>query len=359
MIIDGPNCSTDEMDAWCVRLIQLGLSVRDRLRDVHGGVQGGDSAVARTPLGERGGDVIYALDDLVEPVLVRQISTWPTDCFPLVLVAEGINESGQLPFDAGGQPSQVQTKPAPFRLLIDPIDGTRSLMYDKRPAWFLAGVADDRGKATGVQDIFAAVMVELPTSNQARADHFWATRASVTRMQTLDCTRTVTREWRAAPIHVPQPSPAVSLDHGFAHVVNFFPGTKVLAAELMEAIARGGVDDQDRWHVFNDQYLATGGQMAELIRGRDRFCGDFRPLFHRLLGASGVERNGLECHPYDVAAALVAQQAGAIITDPFGKPLAAPMTVDHGVSWCGYANAALQARIEPVIQRWLAAKGLR
>ena len=32
-----------------------------------------------------------------------------------------------------------------LKLIVDPIDGTRSLMYDKRSAWVLAAVAPQRG----------------------------------------------------------------------------------------------------------------------------------------------------------------------------------------------------------------------
>ena len=54
--------------------------------------------------------------------------------------------------------------------LIDPVDGTRGIMYDKRPAWFLAGLAPQKGGLTRLSDIEIAVMVELPTTKQWRAD---------------------------------------------------------------------------------------------------------------------------------------------------------------------------------------------
>ena len=51
-----------------------------------------------------------------------------------------------------------------MRIIIDPIDGTRGLMYDKRSAFFLAGAAPNRGDSTTLQDIEVAAMVELPTT---------------------------------------------------------------------------------------------------------------------------------------------------------------------------------------------------
>ena len=49
-----------------------------------------------------------------------------------------------------------------------------------------------------------------------------------------------------------QPSIADRIDHGFATISNFFPGTKMLASELMEALVRqvdraGGCDQGGYW----------------------------------------------------------------------------------------------------------------
>src|SRR5690606_31454271 len=118
------------------------------------------------------------------------------------------------------------------------------------------------------------------------------------------------------------PSRATTLHNGFAQVSSFFPGTKVLAAELMERIARAGLGDAEAAPaLFEDQYISTGGQLVELMMGHDRFCCDLRPLFYRIATASGGAGAGLECHPYDMAGLLVAQQAGVILTDGFGGAL--------------------------------------
>ena len=42
-------------------------------------------------------------------------------------------------------PEGTREADAEIRLIVDPIDGTRGLMYDKRPAWALAGVAPNKG----------------------------------------------------------------------------------------------------------------------------------------------------------------------------------------------------------------------
>ena len=144
-----------------------------------------------------------------------------------------------------------------------------------------------------------------------------------------------------------QPSSADRIDHGFATVSNFFPGTKVLASELMEYIARHliGPADFTQATVFDDQYISTGGQFYELIVGHDRFIADLRPVFYRMLS----QPEGLCCHPYDCAAMLIAEEAGVVLTDGRGNLLDGPLDTATGISWAGFANRKLQTSIEPLI----------
>ena len=132
---------------------------------------------------------------------------------------------------------------------------------------------------------------------------------------------------------------------------NFFPGTKELASELMEHLARHliGPADVTRATVFDDQYISTGGQFYELIVGHDRFNADLRPAFYKMQR----QPEGLCCHPYDCATLLIAEEAGAIITDEHGRPLDGPLDTTTGLSWVGYANPALRRRIEPLVQAYL------
>jgi hypothetical protein len=84
------------------------------------------------------------------------------------------------------------------------------------------------------------------------------------------------------------------------------------------------------------------------MAGHDRFVADLRPLLEPLLTARG-EALGLCCHPYDLATMLIAERAGVLLSDPAGRPLDAPLSVDHDVSWVGYANADIRAQIEPAL----------
>lgn len=292
-------------------------------------------------------DTIYQIDTLVEPILEDFCRDWARTT-PLVLIAEGIESEGGAEgvkvFPEGAAEADAQV-----RLIVDPIDGTRGLMYDKRAAWALAGVAANKGPATRLRDVEVAVMTELPTSKMGRADVLWAIKGRGARAERVDLDT-----GKARPF-APAPSTADGINHGFATVSNFFPGTKVLAGELMEHLARHliGPADVTRAAVFDDQYISTGGQFYELIVGHDRFNADVRPLLYRIQN----QPPGLCCHPYDCATWLVAEEAGVILTDGLGGPLDGPLDVTTGLSWAGYANEALRRRIEPLVLQFFRERG--
>ncbi len=288
-------------------------------------------------------DTIYRIDTEVDPLLEAFCREW-AQTTPLVLIAEGVeNEGGAEGVKVFPEGSREQD--AKIRLLVDPIDGTRGIMYDKRPAWALAGVAPNKGPGTRLRDIEVSVMSELPTSKMGSADVLCAIKGRGARGERVDL-----RSGVSEPLPL-QPSAAEKIDHGFAMVSNFFPGTKVLASELMEHLIRNliGPADVTKATVFDDQYISTGGQFYELIVGHDRFNADLRPIFYQMQ----KQPPGLCCHPYDCAGLLVAEEAGVVITDGAGEPLDGPMDVTTGLSWVGYANRPLRERMEPLVQQFL------
>lgn len=110
-----------------------------------------------------------------------------------------------------------------------------------------------------------------------------------------------------------------------------------------------GPADVTKGLVFDDQYISTGGQFYELIAGHDRFNADLRPYFYAIQG----QRAGLCCHPFDCAAALIAEEAGVVLTDGLGGRLDAPIDVTSNVAWAGFANEGLRRRVEPVLVEFL------
>lgn len=364
--------------AWANRLHVMGLQVQ---RHIVKTMQNGAHVGLREVVAEEAGDRIYAIDRAVEPILEAQIQTWPDECFPLLLIAEGLGQDGRQRFGPVDRPIR-------FHVIVDPIDGTRMLMYDKRSAWFLAAVIEEPSatsqlapnRSVGIADSLASAIVELPTSKQHLADSFVATRTQpfqplevhnddstqthiecrranclVDVTEASDCETAETANYQAIEIC---PSQARDLKDGFVSVMACFPGVKQLAASLVDAIAERTGALTAIPEFFDDQYISTGGQMVELMTGKDRCVIDLRPLFNQILGRTGSDRF-LESHPYDIAGSLAAQQAGVEITDGFGRELTAPLDVTTGVHWCGYANPTLREIVEPVVQDWLRSHGVQ
>jgi fructose-1,6-bisphosphatase/inositol monophosphatase family enzyme len=294
-------------------------------------------------------DTIYAIDAVVEPVLVEFCTEWAKTT-PMVLVAEGLEGPDGHEVDRLTLPLGSKEEDAVIRVIVDPIDGTRGIMYDKRPAWALAGVAPNKGPGTSLRDIEAAVMTELPTSKMGSADVLWAIKGQGARGERVELST-----GRVSPLNI-APSQADDIKHGFATVSNFFPGTKQLSSELMEHLVERliGKADVGKAMVFDDQYISTGGQFYEAIVGHDRFNADLRPLFYRIQG----QPEGLCCHPYDCATLLVAEEAGVVVTDGLGRPLDGPLDVTTGLSWAMFANRALQQKIEPLLTAFLRSRGI-
>jgi hypothetical protein len=54
---------------------------------------------------------------------------------------------------------------------------------------------------------------------------------------------------------------------------------------------------------------------------------------------------------------MLLEEAGGVVTDPFGAPLDVPLDTTTSVAWAGYANPVLAARIGPILAEL--AEGLR
>jgi fructose-1,6-bisphosphatase/inositol monophosphatase family enzyme len=293
------------------------------------------------------GDTVYAIDQVGEDVLVETLAAEPAFGGAVVLIAEG------LPGGKRVLPDGAHEEDARWRVIVDPIDGTRGLMYQKRSAWVLTGVAPNRGPATSLRDIVLAVQTEIPHGKQHLSDQVWAVRGRGVAAVRFD------RLSGASHPLVLQPSRARTIAHGFATVARFFPGAREELAAIDEEIVRAalGPVKPGKAHCFEDQYISTGGQLYELMAGHDRFIADLRPLAEGVLRRRGLAL-GICCHPYDICTELVAREAGVVVTDARGEPLDAPLAVEPDVAWVGYANAAIREQVEPLLQRALRERGL-
>ncbi len=291
--------------------------------------------------GHCGSDVIYAIDREVEEVLLRRLALEAEPLGGIVLVAEGIGED-----ELTVHPPHVQEEACRWRLLVDPIDGTRPIMMDKRSAWFLAGAAPNRGGGTRLKDIECAVMAELPTTRAAVADDFAAVRGCGVTAERVELVREgiEPRRW------VPKPWAGGSIRGGFVQMVRFCPPGRDLLAELEETLIARLFPDAKPGEIlsFEDQYPCTGGQLVELMCGRDRFNADLRGALYR--SAHFADRRiGHVCHPYDLAGALVAQEAGVVLTTADGSEVDGPFDTRSAVDWIGYPNPAIREEVETTL----------
>lgn len=304
-------------------LVELGRDLRDRARRAV--LRAG--AARPEEIGES--DVQYGVDVATETGLVDAVADRLAPWLPLRLFSEGLPSAGVV----------VGTGMPERRLVIDPIDGTRGLMHDKRSAWVLLGIAPDRDPR--LRALEASAMVEIPTRLGGAGEVLSATRGAGW-TGTIDPMPGVTG---MPTTFVRRPTEGLSLEHGFATVARFFPGISrtldAFTSAWAEAFeARGWAPPGA---VFEDQYISNGGQMAALITGRDRLVIDVRA---RLGDPGRPIRSG---HAYDLLGILVAEEAGVVIADCSGADLDAPLDMVAPVPWIGYAHGPMRDAFAPVI----------
>ncbi|MDB6095289.1 MAG: hypothetical protein JWM32_2851 [Verrucomicrobia bacterium] len=284
-------------------------------------------------------DTIYQVDKISEAAIFAWFEkNWPK-AWPVQLVMEGVEDGDDVTFPRGTPVARTI-----FKCILDPIDGTRNLMYDKRSAWALAALAPQRGARTHLGDIVVAAMTELPTSKQWRSDQLSAVRGQGVVAQAHDL---LGGKSQALLL---RPSRAKNFEHGFASIARFFPEGKALLATVEEELWRelGVLGKSGGQLVFDDQYISTGGQIYELAVGHDRMLGDLRPFAYAKLNLGSTS---LCCHPYDICTALILREAGGIVETPEGRPLGAVLDTTSPIAWMGYANPTLARAVRPVLRR--------
>jgi fructose-1,6-bisphosphatase/inositol monophosphatase family enzyme len=282
---------------------------------------------------ESAGDTIYSID-VVSEDLLRAFFGELSRRHSFVVIAEGMDGDESL-----------NDRTADWRIIVDPIDGTRGLMYQKRSAWILTGIAPNRGPETSLDEIVLAVQTEIPLVKQHLSDQLWAVKGEGMAAERLNRVTGERARFR------PRPSAARTIAHGFAMIARFVPGVRTELAAIDEEIVMAalGPPPPGKAQCFEDQYISTGGQLYELMMGHDRFVADLRPLM------KGV---GLCCHPYDLCTALIARELGVIVKEARGGALRAPLKVDEDVAWAGYANEDIRQQIEPLLQEALRRRGI-
>ena len=342
-----PDAPTpDELGA---RLGHLGIAIRD---EVLAHREARDPHELTAVVGEVTADVTYEIDRVSEVRVVEWLRAhWPAS-EPVRLVMEGLEDEQLVTVPDGVDPAEVR-----WVCIVDPVDGSRNLMFDKRSGWVLAAVAPATPGADGrpgarLPDVVAAAMTEIPTTRTWRADQYRAVRGRGPAGVTATSEDLRTGEHAAVRL---APSTATSFRHGFASFSHFLPDGKAwLAAVEQEVWDALEPPDGSPRQIFEDQYLCSAGQLAEIMAGRDRMVGDLRPFGLRAVGLPPT----LTCHPYDVCTASILTELGGVFEDPFGGPVDVALDTTSPVAYMAYANEDLAARVRPVLREALTRAGV-
>lgn len=272
------------------------------------------------------GDTSYKIDLIAEEKIEKYANLLAEHGYSVEIIAEGI-----------GHRQYLSNKSQPeYSIIIDPLDGTRGIMYDFRSSFVLTGIASYDPNGNTLKDIEIAVQTEVPPSKQNQISQLWAIKNQGAFGQLIDLD---THETQEEPLKT---SMAKNIDHGFAVFVNYFPGNKAEIGQIADDVFQKvqGKVELNQSIVFDDQYICTAGQLYLLITGRYRFLADIRPLYIK---------SGLTAHPYDLCTLLIATEAGALITDPYGEELNYPLDTDTQCGLIAYANPDIKNLIEPVL----------
>ena len=291
---------------------RLALALRERIAPELGEHAGRAHAGAG-----RGGDVTFAIDERAESFMEEFLSEHaPRIAF--------YSEDRGLVEPSGDDPRWV--------LVVDPIDGTRPAMAGFEAACVSVALAElgDGGPTMG--DVVAGSVVELKSGRAFHAE----------RGGGLD----------------PAPSLSANRDLGrlfWAYGLRGRPMRAIaeVIGDLIDASSVGG-GTFDLGSASYDMTRIATGQLDAYVEPGPRMVADvpgMRERFERL-GGGAVLNNS----PYDIAAAaLCLEEAGAVITDAYGAPLASRPLLGSGaefqISCIAAANAELHRGILESIER--------
>ena len=307
---------------------------------LHGGDTSRADGALRAVLGQGAGDVSYAIDDIVERILPEGIERLAhTLDLHVTLISEGVGERVVGP-----------ARSRPVRMIVDPIDGTRNIMFDLRPAWILTGVAEDRGEQTSIADIEVAVQTEIPLRASSSYEVLSATHGggALRECRRLDDGTSLAR----APLKTED---APALDNAYYVFFKYSalerPRISTIEREFLERLAASHGVDLTR--IYDDQYICNAGHLQLLCTGRYRFLADLRAALR-----DQYDPPLLTSKPYDVSTALIAREAGVCLTAPDGAEFDAPLNTSTPVGFIGYGSRDLKATLEPLLRETLRAHGL-
>jgi myo-inositol-1(or 4)-monophosphatase len=293
---------------------ELALALRDEVLPALGQPDGREH-VSGAAEGSAGGDVTFAIDERAESFLERFLAERAPD------VAFYSEDRGMVA--PGGEPSWV--------LIVDPIDGTRPAMAGLEAACVSVAAAPLDGEPR-MKDVEAACIVEIKSGAAFRA----ARGRGLDPPARLSANRDPRRLFWAYGLRG-RPVRAIA---------------EVLA-ELIDGSSVGGATFDLGSACFDMTRIATG-QLDAYIEPGPRIVADvpgMREAFERV-GGGAVLNNS----PYDLAAAVLClEEAGAAVSDAYGRPLGERPLLGSGaefqISCVAAANRELHVAIVDAIDR--------
>lgn len=321
------------------RLLELHERIRSRVAAAQRGSaleDGGEATQDSARVaGQGAADVSFGLDVVAEEPLI-EFAEEIARVVPVRILSEGL---GDRVFAAHGRAPEL-------RIVVDPIDGTRNLMFDLRSGFVLTAVAPERGRQTRLRDVNVAVMSELPTTDRKSAAVMSAIRGHGAWMRNRDLASGALGAAQSL-----RASTDTRLDNGFVVFFKFDREERTMLAAIESrflelVVATHGVDGR---LLFDDQYICSAGHLYLLLTRRYRFIADLRGVVGDRLGLENQTSK-----PYDVCCALIAEEAGVPLTDADGAPIDLPLDLEARVTLVGYANDAVRAAFEPLLRRAMA-----
>ncbi len=318
--------------------------------------RGDDLAVAARPVHQGAGDATFGIDVPTEEALTCWLEEQAA-ARPLSLLTEdaGWRHMGPAP-GGGARPLDGFDHGGP-RIVVDPIDGTRNLLADLRPAWTVLGFAPPGPDQPRLRDLTAGLLAEIPTSRSTSPDggRFELLEGRLgpeprCELEVLDGPADTGRVLERRPVRADADDRP---DRGYFPFFRYHPGLRPALARIeADFFARlEAAEGADLGTCWDDQYISNGGQLALLMRGTYRLIADLRAELARRAG-----RPTQVAKPYDVAGAVVcARAAGCVIEDAQGAALDVPLDVTTPVAFVGWANAATARRLGPHLRAALLA----
>jgi hypothetical protein len=289
-------------------------------------------------------DTLFRIDEIAEKSLFEYFDAHQSQTPPFLLVGEF--ETGEAITFGKGEPR--------YRVLFDPIDGTRWLMYAKNSGWILSGILPEKGEETRLAEVLFALQTEIPLLKHLYAETYWASpgRGAFHFHENL-----LTGEHTSAQVHA---RASKELLHGFVSFVNFFPYGKTVMAALEEDFLQIALAQKAfaAAPVFEDQHLSTAGQLHALWQGQLKLVVDVRPQLNRMWRAQN-QPTFLCAHPYDLSTWLIAHEAGVVLLSPEGEAFDGPADAVSEIGWIGFTHAALAQRHLGQLLETLQRHGLR